>query len=740
MKLNPWSVVVLFLFSSLLVWAGSPQPFVNSAMDSKESPFIQRMIVSSDDKNLVVRFEGELNIGRKMTVVHRVTGDKFHHADNQLIVTLNNENLIDFGLTVAADKAGKFALTPAGAGVLKVDGQGVVMEIPLKTIGNTPVEIVAETQSMYYSGEQDMVAAQGRNLFAGAGEKPAVVTIAALPVKPEQPAVAKLRPAEVGYDSFTCQWETNLRMDTQAMLQTAGQEDRVVIQALRLKDHKLTMVDLKPSTDYVLSVKGTDFAGRTSPPATLKIRTTAPTAGTDATGQTENAWLRVKGKYIVDSKGKPFPLGGYSHAVCEYWWGEFTRYGTTALTARYFRNMGLNACRLGLIDQIPNHWSAGIMRDKNVFDIYGGAEGFVKKFVRPLADQIMNEGVYVILDWHWTYGMTDKDIEKIGQFWEAAAKEFKDEPRVAIYQLLNEPGFKDGGACRPDLAERIRKITKDYIQRIRKHDQRHIIMVSDWNCGWGWATESQWSPVNFKPGDPVNQIVYSKHVSAPHMTDAFMLGGVDAVADRWDVPIMFDEVENSGLMGWKDTAWFYNYLMNNPRKMGFAIWVCGQHWREFPQITAPFAQNYLPKPPFGYSPEPVIVETWWLDKFSTSTENKKAVARFKMPRQLPAGDYGITIPSVSGCQMALAPKAGKPRLIGVWLGGPNSATWQRIPYCNEYESAIPNAGYFHALEPFEEIILQNEKPMPELKGIQLFRLNPKHQMPVPPVPSREVTF
>jgi hypothetical protein len=735
MKCN-YRPAVVVLFSSLWAWAGPGQKFVNTATDSKESPFIQRMIVTSNDKNLVVRFEGDLNVGRKMNVVQGNTGTKFHHADNQLIVTLNNENLNDFGLMVASDKAGKPALTPANSGTFKLDGQAVVMEIPLKLIGNTPVEIVAEIQALYYANEKDMVATQGRNLFAGPGEKPAVVTIAALPVKPEQPSVANLRLTETGADSFSCQWETNLRTDIQAKLQTAGEGDRVVSQPLRLKEHRLTMVDLRPSTDYVLTVKGTDFANRTSPPVTLKIRTTAPAT---AMGKTENAWLRVKGKYIVDSKGKPFPLGAYSHFVGEYWFNEFPRYGTLALTARYFKNMGLNACRLGLFDNLPNHWSASVLRDKSGFEQFGGAEGYVKKFVRPLADQIMNEGVYVILDWHWTYSMTDQDIEKIGKFWEAAANEFKDEPRVAIYQLLNEPCFKDG-QNRPDLAERIRKITKDYIQRIRKIDQRHIILVSDWNCGWGWATESQWSPVNFKPGDPVNQIVYSKHISKEHCTDAFMLGGVDGVADRWDVPIMFDEVENGGLMGPKETAWFYNYLAHNPRKFGFATWVCGQYWREFPQITAAFGQSFLPKPPFGYSPEPVITATWWIEKYSTSTENKKTVGRFKMPKRLPAGDYGIVVPSVSGCEMALAPKAGAARMIGVWLGAPGAATWRGIPYCVEFESAVPNALYFHALEPFEEVVLRNAKPMPELKGIQLFRLNPKHQMPIPSVPSREVQF
>ena len=129
--------------------------------------------------------------------------------------------------------------------------------------------------------------------------------------------------------------------------------------------------------------------------------------------------IKVEGKYIIDAAGRPFPLGGYSCYVGEYWWNEFPRYGTPALTARYFRSLGLNACRLGLVEHREKWWAASIMQDGSAFERYGGPAGFVTDFLKPVVEQIADEGIYVIIDWHWTYGLKNRELEAIGQFWEA---------------------------------------------------------------------------------------------------------------------------------------------------------------------------------------------------------------------------------------------------------------------------------------------------------------------------------
>lgn len=714
--------------------ADGPQVFPNVAKDSKESPYIQKLVATTTATDLVLRFEPNPDVGRKNDVLQIANNQKCHHANTQLIVTLNNEAMEELSISVGLDDAGKLKVFPSDAATMAIDDKGINVNIPLKKVQFTPVFAIAETLSLFYTAENVMVAGEGRNLFA-TKDGPAKITVAGLPVKPDKPEIKDLKVTETTSASATVEWTTNNRTDATVQLSTAGQSAQNINQDFRTRRHKLMLTDLQPATEYQAVVSGTDFAGRSAAPVTVKFRTETakPMKGKS------NAWLRVKGRYIVDAAGKPYPLGAYSQFPGEFWWNEFPRYGTMALTARYYRNLGLNACRLGLCNYMPGHWSAGISREEDLFKKWGGMEGFVKNFLRPIANQIMDEGMYLIIDWHWTYGMTPEYIEQIAQFWEACAKEFKDEPRVAMYQLLNEPCFKDG-ANRPDLAPRIRDITKDMIQRIRKHDKRHILLVSDWNCGWGWATESQWAPVNFDPGDPEKQIVYSKHISKEHCTDAFMIGGVDRIADKYDVPIFFDEVESSGLMSGKDHLWFYQFLAKNPRKYGYATWVAGQYWSDFASVTAAFAQSYFARPGFAEDTHPVV--KWWriTEPAVTKSANETRFT-YTMPQRMAQGDYGILIDDQENtrrCQLALKVRKDSPKLIGAWLGAPNEARWLDCPQRTYGESAIPNATFFPAIESFDQIVLKTDATFKTPPGIQIFRLNPRHQMPLPTVPRREV--
>ena len=712
-----------------------PSIYANMAKDTGESSYIERLSVSVTDAALVLRFEGKLELGRLTNAVQRNTGRTFHHADTKLVVTLDNEVLEAFPVTVAPDAAGReLAVFPPGV-TLEVDGRGVALCVPLQLVRYSPVEVSAEMHSVYYAAADQMTAGEGRNLFA-TEDGPARVEIKSLGVKPGAPTVADLEVTEVGSGSVSLRWRTTGRTTADVSLEATGQAPRTVRQAQRSGEHKLTLTDLQPDTEYTASVSGTDFAGR---PVTTR-RVTFRTEAAMSAGAKPDAWLRVKGKYVVDWRGRPFPLGGYSHFLGEYWYNEFPRYGTPALTARYFRSVGFNSCRLGLWQKQRAHWAASIERQASSFERYGGPAGYVDRFLKPIVDQIVNEGVYVVIDWHWTYGLTPEDIEQIGQFWEQCAKAFKDEPRVAMYQLLNEPGFTEG-QTRPDLAPRIRDIVKDYITRIRKHDQRHIILVPDWNCGWGWATESQWSPVNFDPGDPCRQIVYSKHIAKEHVTDAFMTGGVDAVADRWDVPFIFDEVELGPLMSSKDHAWFYDFLSRNPRKYGFWIWVCGQHPADLVRIASAFAQSYLPPAPFGATGDPPVVAWRRMDEPEAQKIDKGWQYRYTLAEPLPAGDYGLIIegaPLGTEVGVAVVPGDDKSKLIGTWIGVPEATRWR---WNGAYTvdggtSAISGAVYVHAIREFTHIVVRLDKELDkDWSHIQLLRLDPKHQVPAPTVES-----
>jgi hypothetical protein len=727
------------------------QEFSNAAKDSQEAPYIEKLTAQVDGRELVLRFEGKLRLGREDNARRANIDKTFHHAIHRMLLTLNNDKLDEFVIDIGPDKAGKPVIHPAECSFTS-DAGSVTVRVPLSLIAFTPVDLFVETDVLYF-GNDDMMATSGRNLFSAEGGKPVRISIAGLPENPDKPAISNLKAVDVDPISAILEWDTSFRSRAQVLLTAGGKDVQTVQQDILSRRHTVTLTGLSPRTEYQAVVTGKDFTGREVPARSISFTTPAQTAA--KAGIT--AWLKVRGKYIVDSNGNPFPLGGYSVSLSDWWWNEFPRFGTIPMAARYFRSLGMNACRLGLGDQDDNYWAAGVFREGG-FKRYGGPEGFVKKFVRPMVDQIANEGMYVILDWHDAYKLTDETIEQISQFWEAAAKEFKDEPRIAMFQPMNEPTFPDG-ECRPEFAERIRNITKAMILRIRKHDKRHIIIVSDWNVGWGWATESQWKPVNFDPGDPQRQIVFSKHIAGQHCNDTFMAGGVDRIADLYNVPLMFDEIQNNEYMSPSETGWFYNYLYRNPRKYGFATAWCGQYWPEFAQLTSAFANAYLPEVPFLRRPQKLIVSWNRADKPEVSKSSDGSVfSVFTMPEKLPAGDYGIVLeeqPPNTQYNVALKPDKNSPRRIGGWLGRPGDALW--LPFFEgsrhiDGANMVPMAMYFHALEPFEQVVikcsergLQGRPAIEEKfarpsqpKSIQVFRLNPTHQMPVPKVTNLEV--
>ncbi|MBN1555260.1 MAG: cellulase family glycosylhydrolase, partial [Phycisphaerae bacterium] len=415
----------------LTAWLCTAQEFPNSAKDSGESPYIQRLKASADGKDLVLRFEGKLRLGREDNAFRANTNKTFHHAIHRILVTLNNDKLDEFIIDVGPDTKGKVTVHPADCSHAMEDGV-VTIRVPLSLIAFTPVDVIAETDSIHF-GSEEMVGAAGRNLFSAAGEKPARISIPSLPENPEKAAISDLQIADADPTSATLTWNTSFRSRARVLLSTGGKKVQTVAQDVLTRSHRVTLTGLSPETRYQAVVAGKDFTGGTVPAKTISFTTTARIVkGAGVTG-----WLSVRGKYIVDSNGKPFPLGGYSVSLGDWLWNEFPRFGTIPMAARYFRSLGLNACRLGLYERTPDDfWVAGFLRGgAGAVKKFGGMEGYVKKFVRPMVEQIANEGMYVILDWHDAYGMVDAKVEKVAQFWEAAAKEFKDEPRIAMFQI-----------------------------------------------------------------------------------------------------------------------------------------------------------------------------------------------------------------------------------------------------------------------------------------------------------------
>lgn len=734
--------IVVVCLCGTLCYAKQLQEFTNHAIDNGESPYIEKMTANIDGDSLVLRFGGNLLLDRKMDIVRRDNGRQYHHVDTRLIITLNNELLENFIITVGPDDAGDTIKAFPGNVAFKAADEFIEVRILLDTLKYGPLEVLAEMNSNWYLDENMLVRCD-RNLFSDKDGGPARITSEKLPHKPGLPKILDFQVQKIGSDFANLKWETNNYTNAELQIKLPGQKTQVVHHDFRSKQHMATVTGLQPNTNYAVEIIGEDFAGRQFKADGIEFRTQLA----KEIAVKNDEWLSVKGKYIVNSRGDPFPLGGYSHYVGEYWHNEFPRYGTLALTARHFRSMGFNACRLGLVEDNP-WWAASIMRQGSAFDLYGGAEGYVKRFLRPLVDQVVAEGVYVIIDWHWSYKMDEEDVRRIGDFWEACAREFKDEPGVAMYQLLNEPSFSDIGGTKPELAPRLRDITKDYIQRIRKHDTRHIILVPDWNSGWGSATESQWKPVNFDTGDKYKQIVYSKHIEGSHLHERFLRDFIDKVVDKWDIPIFFDEVENSTIMTSRQTGWFYNFLKNNPRKYGFLIWVCGQYPQDFVRTGAAFCQYYLPVPPLKSHDSNPIVGWWRLKEPNVVKRSDKWFYHYKLPNTFESGDYGVIVEGATlGTYYSVAVVSEKNGLIGTHLGVPECARWTKndkdilfSPHRITNGQSAAQALYWHALEPFTEVVVRTDREIGDWNEIQIIRLNPKHQMPLPRVKDLKVEY
>jgi aryl-phospho-beta-D-glucosidase BglC (GH1 family) len=245
---------------------------------------------------------------------------------------------------------------------------------------------------------------------------------------------------------------------------------------------------------------------------------------------TQLPWLRVDGKVITDSTGRPVRLVG--HGISPINPGEWNKKSIQKIVAQH-KAKGLNSMRVAFYRN--NDYDQTRDQIKEL-----GPEQFIDKWIEPQVFEIIRNGMYAIVDWHGYENQHDFLYSELIPLWVAIAKRYKNEPGVAIYELWNEPNC--GGSSGADS---LRTWYKNAITSIRKIDTQHIIMVSDWNAGWGWAIEQMWAPHGVLIDiDPLTkkQIVYSKHMSAINERKG---DGVDAdnFSRKYDVPVFWGEVE-----------------------------------------------------------------------------------------------------------------------------------------------------------------------------------------------------
>ena len=239
-------------------------------------------------------------------------------------------------------------------------------------------------------------------------------------------------------------------------------------------------------------------------------------------------------RYFVNVSGEIIQFFGMARAQCCAQSCEDGPYGGAAGVARHFKNLGCNVIRLA-VDITDLSKEKGIADEILLRGGYNeaGINRFIDEKVDPDLQAIMNEGMYVILDLHEYPPQGADEVayarEHYIPIWRELAKRYKDEPRIAVFELWNEPYPADIALVQKNDAAWVKSIREyfiDAVEDLRRIDQKHVIMVSDYNAGWGMAWDTCWKDYR-RLVDPVyRNTCYSIHLcniqlenEAPHYAD-----------------------------------------------------------------------------------------------------------------------------------------------------------------------------------------------------------------------------
>lgn len=364
----------------------------------------------------------------------------------------------------------------------------------------------------------------------------------------------------------------------------------------------------------------------------------------DNTPTSEIRYVKTDGAKIVDENGKPIGLYGTNLGgwlVQESWLVPTdvgSEYGQIDMMLTLANRFGEDGMR-ELLDVYENNWVSelDLQRIKELgFNCvripftYLNFMNVIKKdgeqYVRtPYGELEINEngfskldwaidtckkhGLYVILDMHGAVGsqsgndhtgdiaypnggqLWQKDDigqacrEKTKELWQFIANRYKDEPTVAVYDLLNEPGIKTNGN-QSTASQFCQDYFDELYQAIRQIDKNHIIsMESCWTAlelpapqTYGWQNVIyQYHHYNWASSNVANSSYYTSLVSmnnfattrlgynVPVLIGEFNVWG-DNHSDKTAIDSnQTDEQAWSGVielycaLGWNFTTWNFKH-------------------------------------------------------------------------------------------------------------------------------------------------------------------------------------
>ncbi len=549
---------------------------------AKVQPKSIRLAREKDD--LVVRLEG-MNSDELGKTDIQIAGERYSKFERAVILHLSGEDCTDREFKISLSDAG--SPTMPGQPVTRRPEKGTLeILLPLAEFGRGPLEFHAVVQTLFFARpgmvgrEASVRYPETGNLLLHIDGVPAIET----PAKITDVTIAN----EPG--TLSVRWKNNLKCRGSVTLcnrdgQTAATRDYQQFS----RDARVDFAGLAPGT-YQVEIRTAALNGTSDKTSRADIEVRAPEAAAR-----NDPWLRVQGKYIVDASGAPFRMVGM--ARCQYHDDHEKRiFGPLDLQLAHYKAMGINTIRLAI-----NH---NRDYDRNGDYYRMGWEEFIDRHVDPEVQAIINAGMYVILDSHHITGTIEEAYRRI-PMWEALARRYRNEPLIAVYELWNESYLKPTGLS-PESAPALRKWFKECIAAIRRYDRRHIIMVSDWNAGWGAATESMWTPDAFRIDEPYGQVVFSKHMAKDHCNPAFVANNLDRVANQWNIPLVIGEMElEPDLQTAADLQRLLDLLSADANQYGIWFWRPHQDKTIFADVWSPWALKYASPVPFRGKPSEV---------------------------------------------------------------------------------------------------------------------------------------
>lgn len=162
---------------------------------------------------------------------------------------------------------------------------------------------------------------------------------------------------------------------------------------------------------------------------------------------TEHGKLKVVGTTLTDAKGKAVALHGMS-------------FGWHNLWPRFY-----NA---GAVKELVTEWNSTVVRASMGIEL--NEKGYLKspeqstKLMKNVIDACIEEGVYVIIDWH-SHNIQQKEAV---EFFKEMATAYSKYPNV-IYEIFNEPDY--------ETWPEVKTYSEEVIKAIRSIDANNIILV-----------------------------------------------------------------------------------------------------------------------------------------------------------------------------------------------------------------------------------------------------------------------